>query len=225
MSHDSRTSWMDRLAHDLRGPLSPVQTAVFLLRDKRVDEAEHADLLNVIDRQATRLSAMIDEVSDWVRADKHRLLVRREPVDLELLLEDTTARLRTPPRIVLAPGLDVVELHGDVLRLGQLLRTVLEFRMLRADDTPARAEISWVGAGRLRLVREIDGVADAEEQAQALMSAPHPEPLDEGLGLGLLIARAIAEAHDGELRMQASAPDTLMLTLELPAQAAASQLL
>lgn len=215
------TSWMDRLAHDLRGPLSPVQTAVFLLRDKRVGDAEHADLLDVIDRQATRLSGMIDEVSDWVRADKHRLLVRREPVDLELLLEDTTARLRTPPQIVLASGLDVVELHGDVLRLGQLLRTVMEFRMSPTDTAPARADIGWAGAGRLRLVREIDGVEDADDQALALMSAPHPEPLDDGLGLGLLIARAIAQAHDGELRMQGRAPDTLVLTLELPAQAAA----
>ncbi|MDQ3618238.1 MAG: hypothetical protein M3374_05935 [Pseudomonadota bacterium] len=219
----SPSNWLDRLAHDLRGPLSPVQTAVFLLRDMRVAETERIELLDVIDRQASRLSGMMDEISDWVRAENGRLLARREAVDLELLLEDTAAGLRTPPQVVIAPGLQVVELHGDVLRLGQLMRCLFEYRLTRADVTPARVEISWAAPGRMRLVREIDGVDAAELLADSILSAPHPEPLDEGLGLAMLIARAIAEAHGGELQAQAGTPGSLTLVLELPAQAAASQ--
>src|SRR5690606_32218641 len=51
----------------------------------------------------------------------------------------------------------------------------------------------------------------------ALLNSPHPDPPDDALGLGLMIAVAIAEAHGGSLQGRAGAGDTVELVLELPA--------
>ncbi|MDQ3206373.1 MAG: two-component sensor histidine kinase, partial [Pseudomonadota bacterium] len=54
--------------------------------------------------------------------------------------------------------------------------------------------------------------------AEALLRAPLDDPSDEGLGLGLIVAQAIAEAHDGNLSARAIDADTVELVLELPAE-------
>ncbi|MFP7723688.1 sensor histidine kinase [Lysobacter sp. A3-1-A15] len=214
----TRKSWLERLAHDLRGPLSPVQTAVFLLRDERTPPADRAELLDVIDRQTRRLGRMIEEVSDFVRADKGRLLVRRESVDLELLLDDIGPRLREmPPEITFEPGASGITLHGDVVRLGQLMRAVLGFQMSPADAATPRATIRCLDGGRMQLVRELACRGDAAAMAAGLLGDPHPEPGDDGLGLQMMIAHAIALAHGGELTARARGDDVIELDLQLPA--------
>ncbi|MEG3192982.1 sensor histidine kinase [Lysobacter sp. D1-1-M9] len=212
-----RTAWMNRLAHDLRGPLSPMQTAVFLLRDDRVEPPERTELLDIVDRQTRRLGGMIDEIGDWVRAEQGRLISRREDIEVAMLLDEIAPRLGgAAPQVRFAPGTEASQLNGDALRLGQLLRTVLGFRFKRGEQAPAQVEVEPGGLGRVRLRRRLDCPYQARDQAGILLEEPLPEPLDEGLGLGLLVARAIAEAHDGQLRAHAPDGDTIELILELP---------
>lgn len=222
MSTPRAASWMDRLAHDLRGPLSPMQTVVCLLRDAQVGEAERGELLAVMERQLRRLGGMIDEVSDLGRAEKGCLLARREPLDLELLIGDTVTRLQAqPPDIAFAPDAQAVELDGDVVRLGQLFRILLGLQLSRSHPAPVRAEIGWGAAGRLRMACTIPCREASDALIEALLTTPHPDPPDDGLGLGMLIACAIAEAHGGRIRGHAMTPDTIELLLELPARPSA----
>lgn len=215
-------AWMDRLAHDLRGPLSPLQTAVFLLRDGRIGEAERVELLDVIDRQSRRLGGMIDEVADWVRAERGRLIVRREAIELSMLLGDIGARLGGPaPEFDVAPDAQDVQLHGDPLRLGQLLRTFIGVALAREPIAPRSIRVALDGE-RVRLVRALPSPGTAAARAASLLGTPLDEPADEGLGMGLIVARAIAEAHDGQLQARATDDDTLELVLELPASPAAA---
>jgi signal transduction histidine kinase len=66
--------WLDRIAHDLRGPLMPLQTAAYLLRSGQLDPVRQAELVDVIDRQTRQLSRMIEELGDWLRASQQRLI-------------------------------------------------------------------------------------------------------------------------------------------------------
>src|SRR5690606_18459517 len=77
--------FLGRLAHDLRGPLAPLQTATYLLRTGELDDARREELHQLLDRQSRRLGGMIDELDDWLRASQGRLLgttTRTEPVAL-----------------------------------------------------------------------------------------------------------------------------------------------
>jgi signal transduction histidine kinase len=207
--------WLNRLAHDLRGPLMPLQTASYLLRSGQLDPERQQELFVLVERQTQRLVRMIDELDDWTRASQHTLLGAREACEPALLLDNAIGGARfgsntTPPVVVDDTGDTWVE--GDPSRLTQLLRTLLEYaarsrpvevRMRIAD---ARVQIDVIDAG---------ATPDAT-LLSTLLEEPMPEPYDEGLGLRLLVARAIAEAHDGTLQAGAAPGGGLRLRCELP---------
>lgn len=208
---------MDRIAHDLRDPLGPMQTAVYLLRDPALDSAERDGMLSVLERQVHRLAGMIDELGDLARAQGDRLLDRREAIDIEMLLADTVARLgERAPRVELDDACHGSTLHGDTHRIAQLFRTVLDPRFPRGSDARVHARFECSG-DRLRMVCRVPCHAPSDALAASLLSAPHPDPADDALGLALVIASAIARAHGGDLRGRAGADGTSVeFLLELP---------
>jgi signal transduction histidine kinase len=216
MSPPLAKSWMERLAHDLRGPLSPMQTAVYLLRDQELGREQRDELLSVLERQIQRLGGMINEFSDLGRADQGRLVSRREAIDLELLVLDTVARVgEPPPEVLFAPGTEALRIHGDVQRMAQLFHALLGLQLSRSHPVPVRACIDREG-DRLRMACTVHCRDASDALIASLLAAPHPDPPDDALGLGLVIAHAIAEAHGGSLCGRARGDDTLELVLSLP---------
>jgi signal transduction histidine kinase len=109
---------------------------------------------------------------------------------------------------------DTGECHvdGDPSRLTQLLRTLLEYA---ARSRPVQLSMRIMDA-HVR-IDVIDTGANTDSALLAtLLEQPMPEPYDEGLGLRLLVARAIAEAHDGTLQADAAPGGGLRLRCELP---------
>lgn len=220
MSAPQAKAWIDRLAHDLRGPLAPMQTALYLLRDPQVCDGQRDELLAVLERQIRRLGGMIDQFSDLAWAEKGRLVTRRETIDVELLVANTVARLQArPPHVDFAPGMQGMDIEGDVLRIAQLFHALLGLQLSRSHPVPVRARLELAGE-RLRMTCAVHCRDASDALIAALLTSPHPDPPDDALGLDLVIAAAIAEAHGGSLRGRASAHDTLELLLELPSGSA-----
>ncbi|GEM_PF-746746 len=216
MKPGKANAWMDRVAHDLRGPLAPMQTAVYLLREGAIADNQREELLAVLDRQIQRLSGMIREFSDFGRSETRRLVSRRDLIDVEQLLADLVCRLQgRAPRLSIDAQVAGLQVRGDILRLAQLFETLLGTQLSRDHRVPVQARVERLG-GQLRMTCALHCCGASDALAEALLSAPHPDPPDDTLGFGLLIASAIAEAHGGELRGRASAPDTVELTLDLP---------
>lgn len=205
--------WFDRIAHDLRGPLTSLQTAAWLLRnDPQGTNAK--ELADIVVRQGERLGRMIEELDDWSRAEQQRLM-------------DQPARIALAPLIDLAltgvsgctiepefqPGADTAMVLGDDARLTQLLRSLIAQTVAR--DPKARLRVaSEEGLVRISLLDH--GPSLDEVQCERLLNASqHPAP-DEGLGLRLLIARAIAEAHGGTLEARCTEEGGLELRCTLP---------
>ena len=69
--------WFDRLAHDLRSPLTSLQTAAYLLRTDP-GGANSRELADIVVRQSQRMARMIEELDDWGRAQQGRLVDRGE---------------------------------------------------------------------------------------------------------------------------------------------------
>lgn len=205
-------AWLDRIAHDLRGPLMPLQTAAYLLRNGGLGADRQAELVDVIDRQTRQLARMIDELGDWLRAGQRRLIGHREPCDMALLLDTAVvgAGVQAPP---LDDRSDGAQVDGDPQRLVQLLRILLSFTNALCHGAAPAVTLARAD-GRLRMDWEIGGAA-AVENVEGLFTHPQHGPFDGGLGLQLLLARAIAQAHGGELEAMASG-DVLRLRCELP---------
>ena len=211
MTKDDDSPWMDRLAHDLRGPLAPLQTAVYLLRRDDLDPARREELVAMLDRQTRRMARMLDELDDWTRVGRDELLGHTERCDLALLLDFAMVAAGVNGTPVDGDGA-LVEVLGDQKRLTQLLRTLVDLGIagggaprlkLQADAALARVEACMPGPP-----------PDACGLAQ-LFERPQAQPYDEGLGLRLMLARVIARAHGGELTALVE-NDALVLRLELP---------
>lgn len=202
----------ERLVHDLKGPLSPLQTAAYLLRRPELPEERRVELAETIERQSRRMAGMIEELGDWVRAQEGRLVHRRRPVDVPLLLDlavGGVAGCLTVPEV--APELADAQVDGDESRLVQALACVLAFAQWRGGPTASLH--AWRDDGRV--VIEVSDSAETPENAAALLTAPLAEPFDLGLGLRLVIADAIVRAHGGTMDAQALSPG-LAFRIALP---------
>src|SRR3546814_998174 len=118
--------WLDRLAHDLRGPLAPLQTASYLLQRDDLDPLRRQELLAMVERQTRRLGSMLDELNDWVRAGQQRLLGPREHCEPALLLDYALVGSGLAGTAVDEDG-NIAVVDGDPQRLTQLLRALLDY--------------------------------------------------------------------------------------------------
>lgn len=210
----AQVPWIDRLAHDLRGPLTPLQTAAYLLRSGQVTPERQQELFALIDRQTRQLVRMIDELGDWTRASQQRLVGTPEACDPALLLDYARANSGAAgAEAIVEDHADGVLLEGDPVRLTQLLRILIEYASAHG-RAPATVVMRVIDA-RFRIDVSSAGSAPDTEELAALFEQPHPAAHDEGLGLQLLIAHAIAEGHRGSLQAIADG-GRLLLRCELP---------
>ena len=202
-------AWLDRLAHDLRGPLAPLQTATYLLQRDDLDDDRRKELLAMLERQVRRLGAMLEELGDWVRVGRGKLLGKTEPCEPVMLLDHALVGAGLAGTPVDDDGAIAV-VDGDPQRLTQLLRTLLDFARARG----ATPMISLRSSGaRIAIRIALPGVR--VEAPGELVESQEGDPFDEGLGLRLLLAREIARAHGGELSA-GNDGDALVFRCELP---------
>src|SRR6478735_2291013 len=78
---------LSRISHDLRGPLMPLRTAAWLLRQEPDASARVHELADIVDRQSVRLTRMMDELSDWGRTTGDLIPLSRVPVEVGLTMD------------------------------------------------------------------------------------------------------------------------------------------
>ena len=207
-----------RIAHDLRSPLMPLRTAAWLLRNEGSDSDRARELVDIVDRQSNRLARMVDELSDWGRSSEGAMPLNRGPVDAALALDMIIGAIPDCHVVPVVEGdASEMHLHADQQRLGMLLRTLIEHAMHRDPSRSPEVSLSK-SQGRLQVrVRDQGTPLDADAQA-ALLNQPLPVPFDDGLGLRLLLAGRIAEAHGGRLVVDTTTTEGLAMQCILPAQ-------
>jgi two-component system, OmpR family, sensor kinase len=198
--------FVDDASHELRTPLANLKAELDLAlrRSRTATELEAA--LRSASEETDRLARLADDLLVLARADRGRLPVRREPVEVATLVSEAVEPFarRAGERGVAIEVLVSEELRADIdeLRIRQAVGNLLD-NALR--HTPAGGRVT-VEAGRrngdLRLeVRDtgegfppgsVPGVFEAFARPDAARSRS-----DGGAGLGLTIVRAVAEAHGG----------------------------
>lgn len=211
----SDPAWLDRLAHDLRGPLGPIQTAAELLGMDALGADQQRELIEMIRRQSRVLARMIDELADWTSIERGRLLGPRETSDLDWLLETAAAALgkERAARIVLPQSQpQAVLLDADPRRLVQAFATMLSVRLEQQSEAPLRVALELPGDGmvQIRFGDPIDMRGHEPPPLGTASSTP------DGLGLSTVIAAAIVTAHQGTATWEGPAQArTLVCSLPL----------
>ena len=204
------------LGHDLRTPLASIAAGARLLRKR--DVREH-DVLRLIDRSVDRMAVLIDNILDLARGRlKGGLALNRRTDDLTPALQHVIDELSAgwPDRRIEARLALDAPVTADIPRLSRLLSNLVSNALTHgAPDQPVRVDAK-TEAGVLTLV-----VANFGEPIPPDVAARLFEPYfrgaasEQGLGLGLHIASAIAQAHGGTLSVESTPAETRFM-LRMP---------
>lgn len=195
------------VSHEFRTPLTGIQGFSELIRDADLGIEEIKEFAADINNDAKRLARMVDEILDLNRLESGRATLERDLVDVNTVLTEVVDRLRaTAPRhriaLALDPGLPPV--RGERDKLVQVVTNLLA----NAIKYSPRGGAIVVGSecdGAMAHIRVRDeGVgipAEALESVFERYVRLESEATSgiQGTGLGLPIARQIAELHGGKI--------------------------
>jgi signal transduction histidine kinase len=223
------------ISHELRTPTTAIRgEAEITLRGRDREAVEYRAALQRIVETSRQLGAVIDDLLAMARSDIDALALARRPVDLAEVLAEALAqaaplaaergvRLQGPEAAV--PGRSAPP-HWPVLadpqRLGQLLLVLLDNAIGYSHrGGRVRVQVAPQGDGTLQLVVVDEGIGiEAAELPQVFerhfRGAAARRHRAEGIGLGLAIARALAQAHGGTLALHSAPGQGTRAQLVLP---------
>jgi heavy metal sensor kinase len=211
---DSQRQFMADASHELRTPVSAARTAadVTLARPHR-RESEYREALQIVLTQTRRLGRMVDDMLTLARADVGGHQLRAQPCDLAAILEDcaATARLLArPKRITIDAQLQTIRLTADPSLVRQLALNLLENAI---KHTPSDGVVRLIacaadGTAEIRIIDTGSGIqlADRERIFERFVRLDAARENIGGAGLGLPIARWVAQAHGGILTLASTGP-------------------
>jgi PAS domain S-box-containing protein len=226
-----KDEWLGMLAHELRGPLSPVSNAVQVLTLHGLADPELRQASDVIARQTRHLAHIVDGLLEVTRLLRGEIRLRKERLDLARLVR-TVAEDHRPglegAGLTLELGLPEtpVWVSGDATRLSQVVGNLLD-NAVRFKDGGDRVEVSLradPGHAQAMLVVRDRGMGIEPQLLPVLFDvfAQADKSLNRqrgGLGLGLALVRGLVQLHGGEVRAASAGPGrgaefTVLLPLE-----------
>ncbi|HET7083256.1 MAG TPA: ATP-binding protein [Rhizomicrobium sp.] len=229
IANKMKAAFLAAMSHELKTPLNAVLGFSEIIRDEMlgpVGSASYRDYAADIHQSGARLLAVINDVLDVSRLEGGLLTIEARPENIFDLADAAIKLARTitldQRKIEIDVPQDAPPLLADPRRLaqalGNLLANALKF-------TPSNGTVRFAARpqadGGMHLMVEDSGIGMAEETIAAALE-PFRQ-LDgtlsrrfEGAGLGLSIAKALAELHGGALKIQSAVGEGTIVTVALP---------
>jgi signal transduction histidine kinase len=220
-----RADFVSLVSHELRSPMAAVIGAARTLQARwhELQPDQRESFLALIGDETTRLAALIGDVLDTSRIDAGTFSYRFSDVDIAALVGDTVAMAavgqnEVPIVAEVAPGVPVV--RGDPERLRQIFGNLID-NAVKYSPTgdPVEVRVSHANGSVLVSVRDRGPGIKADDQRLIFekfgrVAAGNSKP---GSGLGLYIARSIAETHGGTIAVSSAEGRGSIFTVKLPA--------
>jgi signal transduction histidine kinase len=225
-----QTDFVANVSHELRTPLTSVKGLVETLRGGAVDDPQVRDrFLETVEGETDRLIRLVNDLMLLSRVDSAALELQRSAVDLVMLARSAVDRLAP---LAQSQGLTLgVEARGDAVlawadpdRVEQVLLNLLGNGIKYSRRGGAVTVSVHPGeSGRPVQVQVRDeGIGIPAEElpriGQRFYRADRARSRAEGgSGLGLAIARALVQAHGGELQIESQEDRGTTVSFTLPA--------
>jgi two-component system sensor histidine kinase KdpD len=220
----TRTALLAAVSHDLRSPLAAIRAAVDSLRSTEVvwSADDEAELLETVDEATTRLTALVDNLLDMSRIQTGAVTPSATDVGLASAVHNALYPLEGSERIEvnIEPALVV---RADPGLFDRVLANICDNAL---KYTPAEAAIR-IDAARtndritLRIADSGPGLRNADTDG---LFAPFQRfgdvPRQDGVGLGLAVARGFTEAMGGTITAEETPGGGLTFVLDYPAAVA-----
>jgi two-component system, chemotaxis family, CheB/CheR fusion protein len=206
-----KDEFLAMLAHELRNPLAPIRNAAYVLAKGAPDAAAVRRSGVMIERQASHLTRLVDDLLDVARITRGRVILNREVLSLDTVvdaaLESVQALLENKSqKVSVRQPAEKVFVHGDGVRLCQVVLNLLT-NASKYSPAGARIEIDIEVVAHQAVIRVRDAGAGIDPQL-----LPHlfdlflqgDRTLDRaqgGLGVGLTIVKLMVDLHGGSVEV------------------------
>jgi signal transduction histidine kinase len=202
------------LAHELRNPLAPIRSAIDMMSLMPLEHPQLRWAREVIDRQTTHLSRLVDDLLDVSRISRGTIKLNKELLTLRTIL-DRSVEAAQPiisahnHQLQIDCTVDHAAVEGDPTRLVQILSNLLNNAakymqasgtiLLRASIEDSHAVFSVKDSG-------IGLTSDALPKLFNLFSRVHgaSDKSPSGLGIGLALVRRLTEMHGGRVEAKSA---------------------
>jgi two-component system, OmpR family, sensor histidine kinase KdpD len=223
-SEELKSVMIDALAHELKTPLTAIDMAADMLGNARnISTGQRDELLAVIREESRRLRRLMDEAIHLARIDGKRFRLERETVRVDELIRTAiqsigdnlsghTITLDLAPR----PPALFVDRELMVQALKQLIDNAVKYSPARSPITITAAESAGLVALSVR--DQGQGLTELEQRRvfEKFYRARRDRSAIQGTGMGLSIAKEIAEAHGGSISVESQFGQGARFTITLP---------
>jgi two-component system, OmpR family, sensor kinase len=207
-------------SHELRTPVAAIRGFADLWRAGGIDEDEVGESMRRIGQESVRMCRLVEDLLLLARLDEGPLPALG-PVDLVTLANDAAfdASATHPSRTVRVDGARSVVVTGDEARLRQLLANLVTNALVHTEpSTEVVIGVDSTGEYAVLSVAD-DGPGMAPEDAAHVFDRFWRADVARqrtGTGLGLAIVRGIAEAHDGDAKLETAPGRGTTVRVALP---------
>jgi signal transduction histidine kinase len=224
-----RADFVSLVSHELRAPMASIVGSAQTLQQRwrELSPSQRESFLALISSETARLAALVGDVLDTSRIEAGTFTYRFADVDLAELVRDAVANVAVAQdEVTVTTDVDdgLPSIRGDRDRLKQVLSNLIDngVKYSPAGEEVVVSAYQQDSAIRVDVVDRGPGVPREQQRLifEKFGRANTPgSPGKPGTGLGLFIARSIAEAHGGSLDVRSEregATFTLTLPLESP---------
>ena len=222
---EAREQFLSIVSHELRTPLTPLKALaqLQLARLKRSRErGSPMDLdalarnLESIERQVDRMNGLVNDLLSVSRAGRGTLDMDRAPFDLAAELRDVVGRYVAATReegrhFFTVDSPETLTYHGDQTRIDQLLMNLVG-NAVKYSPRGGQVAVHLVqqdGTAEIAIADQGIGIpaADLQRLGGAFTRGIGKAATFAGMGIGLHVAKLVAEAHGGSLELESAGED------------------
>ena len=231
LANRTKSDFLAMMSHELRTPMNGVLGMLQLLETTEMTE-EQAEYAALATESTEHLLKVINDILDFSRIERGALELERIPFSLLDLLHSSiqvfqhSAQQRgLQLQLELQSGLEQLQMQGDPTRIRQILVNLIGNALKFTENGSIRVHASWQALDNQVLwfscavhdsgigisPQRLEHMFDAFQQADTSISRRYG-----GTGLGLPIARTLAERMGGTLRAVSQEGQGSVFTLEIP---------
>ena len=223
-SERSKTELVSIVSHELRTPLASVLGfTALLLRSASSTRPTRRHYLGIVDAQARRLAALLEDFLDVQRIEHEGVDLAEEKVDLASLLDEQAqlyAAQSPKHRLAVELAERPLTVRGDPGRLAQVVGNLLSNAIKYSPDGGTVQLVAARSGDGVRIAVRDEGLGIPEDQQSRIFTKFFRGDASAtgitGTGLGLAVSREIVEAHGGTIGFDSDPGEGTTFWLELP---------
>jgi PAS domain S-box-containing protein len=225
---ETRVEFLSMVTHDIKGPLTVILGYTELLSDPAdpPSPAMLTDTLGRVRESGEQIHALVSNFVEFSRIEAGRHVLNRVPIDvaevLSRLVQHHAPRAQRKGIELTYDGAPMPEIEGDRPQIERVVVNLLS-NAIKYTSRGGRIRVSGRHDGHeVTIAVEDTGPGIAPEDLASIFEKYRRAPAShrvDGVGLGLFIARTLARAHGGDVRVASTPGSGSTFTLVLPAGA------